>query len=51
MYESTSPGKCKLVALGLNASRMVQLIAAESGTSSKKYTMHAVVKDLLKTSE
>ena len=49
--ESTSPGKCKLVALGLNASRMVQSIATESGTSSKKYNMHAAVKDLLKASE
>ena len=49
--ESTSPGKCKLVALGLNASCMVQSIATESGTSSKKYNMHAVVKDLLKASE
>ena len=49
--ESTSQGKCKLVALGLNASRMVQLIATESGTSSKKYSIHAEVKDLLKASE
>ena len=49
--EGTSPGKCKLVALGLNASRMVQSIATESGTSSKKYNMHAAVKDLLKASE
>ena len=49
--ESTSPGKCKLVALGLNASHMVQLIATELGTSSKKYNMHAAVKDLLKSSE
>ena len=49
--ESTSPGKCKLFALGLNASHMVQSIAMESGTSSKKYNMHAAVKDLLKASE
>ena len=50
-YKSTSPGKCKLVALGLNASCMVQLIATESGVGSKKYNMHAAVKDLLKSSE
>ena len=49
--ESTSPGKCKLVALGLNASRMVQSIVMESGTSSKKYNMHVAVKDLLKACE
>ena len=49
--ESTSPDKCRLVVLGLNASHMVQSIATESGTSSKKYNMHAAVKDLLKASE
>ena len=30
---------------------MVQSIATESGTSNKKYNMHAAVKDLLKASE
>ena len=49
--ESTSLSNCKLVVLGLNACRMVQSIATESGTSSKKYNMHAAIKDLLKASE
>ena len=30
---------------------MVQLIATESGTGSKKYNMNVAVKDLLKASE
>ena len=49
--ESISPGKCKFVALDLSTSCMVQSIAIESGKNSKKYNMHAAVKNLLKASE
>ena len=49
--ESTSLGKRKLVALGLDASRMVQWIIMELDTDRRKYNMHKAAKDLLKASE